>query len=186
MSKYDKLIVISAPSGGGKGTLIKMLLEEMPEIWFSVSATTRAPREGEVDGVSYYFLTRDEFMRMVEEDGFLEWAEFSGNCYGTPRKYIDEHLAEGKMVLLEIEVQGAENVMKKCPGCHTIFVKPPSMEVLEARLRGRGTDSEESIQKRLEAAKGELEHAKNYEKVVVNDDLDVAFSELKEYIKKLA
>lgn len=186
MDRYDKLVVISSPSGGGKGTLVKMLLNEFPNIWFSVSATTRSPREGEVDGVDYYFLSRDEFMNMVAEDGFLEWAEFSGNCYGTPRKYIDEHLDSGEIVLLEIEVQGATNIMNKCPGCHTIFIQPPSMEVLEERLRGRGTDSEESIQKRLAAARGELEHAKDYEKVIVNDNLDVAFSQLKEYIKKLA
>lgn len=186
MERYERLVVISSPSGGGKGTLVKMLLGECPNIWFSVSATTRSPREGEVDGVDYYFLSRDKFMNMVAEDGFLEWAEFSGNCYGTPRKYIDEHLDSGEIVLLEIEVQGATNIMNKCPGCHTIFIQPPSMEVLEERLRGRGTDSEESIQKRLAAARGELEHAKDYEKVIVNDNLDVAFSELKEYIKKLA
>lgn len=185
-NQFDKLVIISSPSGGGKGTLISKLLGDVDNVWLSVSATSRQPREGEVDGKTYYFMTRDEFQDAVRDNGFLEWAEYSGNFYGTPLKHIEEHLNNGNVVLLEIEVQGAADVMKKCPGCHSVFIEPPSLEVLEQRLRGRATDSEEAILKRMEAAVGELEQAKNYDKVIVNDDLEVAFQELKEYIKKVA
>ena len=183
---YNKLVIISSPSGGGKGTLIKMLLAEFNNIWLSVSATSRKPREGEEDGREYYFLSQDEFRAMIDEDGFLEWAKYSGNFYGTPKKFIRGHLEEGKIVLLEIEVQGAKDVMKKCKGCHSIFIKPPSMEVLEQRLRGRGTDDEDAISLRLKAAEDELKQERFYEKVIVNDNLDLAFSDLKEYINRLA
>ena len=183
---FEKLVIISSPSGGGKGTLIKKLLDEVDGVWLSVSATSRQPREGEISGKSYYFMARDEFKATIEQNGFLEWAEYSGNLYGTPRKYIQEHLSNGDVVLLEIEVQGALDVMKKCPGCHSVFIMPPSLEILESRLRGRNTDSEESIRRRMKAAEYELECAEQYEKIIVNDDLEVAFKELKEYIITVA
>ena len=179
---YDNLFIISSPSGGGKGTLISKLLEVKNDIWLSVSATSRKPREGEVDGVNYYYITKDEFQKKIDENGFLEWAEYSGNFYGTPKDSVDKHLRAGNKVLLEIEVQGAGDVMKKCEGCHSIFIKPPSMEVLEARLRGRNTETEEEISRRLGAANAEIERAGEYDKVIINDDLDLAFNELKEYI----
>ena len=183
---YENLVIISSPSGGGKGTLIGMLMNEVDNIWLSISATSRKPREGEKDGVEYYFLSRDEFKNEIENDGFLEWAEYSGNFYGTPRKHVEEHLRQGDVVLLEIEVQGAQNIMKKCEGCHTVFIEPPSLEVLECRLRGRGTETEEAIQLRLKTAQEELKEAKFYEKTIVNDNLELAFLELKEYIISLA
>ena len=183
---YENLLIISSPSGCGKGTLISMLMQEQKNVWLSISATSRKPREGEVDGVSYYFLSKPDFQDMIFDDGFLEWAEYSGNFYGTPRKHVEEHLRNGEIVLLEIEVQGAQNVMKKCEGCHSIFIEPPSLEELERRLRGRGTETEEAIRLRLEAAKDELKASKFYEKTIINDDLALAFSELKEYINSLA
>lgn len=184
-SKFDRLVVISSPSGGGKGTLIKKLLENNDDIWLSVSATTRSPRDGEKDGVSYFFMDRERFVSQIEDGEFLEFAEYSGNFYGTPKKYIQEHLDAGEIVLLEIEVVGATKVAEKCPGCKSVFIKPPSLEVLEQRLRGRGTESEEQITSRLECAKRELEEAKNYDMIIVNDDLDVAFRELNDYINSL-
>ena len=183
---YENLVIISSPSGGGKGTLIGMLLKEVDNIWLSVSATSRAPREGEVDGVSYYFLSRDEFKKMIDEDGFLEWAEYSGNFYGTPKKHVEEHLTNGDVVLLEIEVQGARDVMEKCKGCHSVFIEPPSIKELERRLRGRGTESEDALKLRLKTAEEELKCKGDYEKTIVNANLALAFSELKEYIKLLA
>ena len=183
---YNNLVIISSPSGGGKGTLIGMLLKEFDNVWLSVSATSRAPRKGEVDGVSYYFMTRDEFQGMIDEEGFLEWAEYSGNFYGTPRKHVEEHLRAGDVVLLEIEVQGARDVMEKCKGSHSVFIEPPSIEELERRLRGRGTESEDALKLRLKTAEEELKCKDNYEKTIVNDNLGLAFSELKEYIKLLA
>ena len=183
---YNNLVIISSPSGGGKGTLIGMLMKEVNNVWLSVSATSRKPREGEKDGVEYYFLTRDEFKREIENDGFLEWAEYSGNFYGTPRKYVEEHLRAGDVVLLEIEVQGAQDVMEKCAGCHSVFIEPPSLQELERRLRGRGTETEEAIQLRLKTAEGELKAAQFYDKTIVNDNLKLAFCELKEYINSLA
>ena len=182
---YNNLVIISSPSGGGKGTLISMLMKEVNNVWLSISATSRKPRNGEKDGVEYYFLSKDEFKHEIENDGFLEWAEYSGNFYGTPRKHVEEHLKQGDVVLLEIEVQGAKDVMKKCEGCHSVFIEPPSIQELERRLRGRGTETEEAINLRLRAAEEELKMAKFYDKTIVNDNLQLAFSELKEYIINL-
>lgn len=183
---YNNLVIISSPSGGGKGTLIGMLLKEVDNVWLSVSATSRQPREGERDGVEYYFLTKEDFRKEIDGDGFFEWAEYSGNFYGTPKKHVREHLERGEVVLLEIEVQGARDVMQKCEGCHSVFIEPPSIEELERRLRGRKTETEEAINLRLKAATIELEMAKFYDKRIVNDNLELAFSELKEYIISLA
>ncbi len=184
-SSYKRLVVISSPSGGGKGTLIKKLMACNDDIWLSISATSRKPRDGEVDGLDYYFMTRQEFKSGIDAGDFLEYAEFSDNLYGTPRKYIDEHIKAGKIVILEIEVQGALQIREKCPGCNLVFIEPPSLKILEKRLRGRGTEDEKTILKRLDRAIEELEHKVHYDKIIVNDNLDVAFFELNEYINSL-
>lgn len=162
------------------------LLQDLPDAWVSVSATTRAPREGEEHGKHYFFLSRDEFDRMVAEDGLLEWAEYAGNCYGTPRATVEERVAAGEQVILEIEVQGAFQVRKKMPDAHLIFIEPPSMEELEARLRGRGTETDEVIEKRMETAKVELSRKMEYDKRLVNDDVDRAAAELTAYVNQYA
>ena len=177
------LFVISGPSGVGKGTVILKVLEDKPKIWKSVSATTRAPREGEVDGVDYFFMSKDDFEHDVENGDFLEHAQYSGNYYGTPRKFVDQHLENGEDVILEIEVQGALQVKASKPDAILIFIEPPSMEVLEERLRGRGSEDEATIQRRLEAAKLELASKKEYNCTFVNDDLPTIVRELEECIE---
>lgn len=184
--RTGNLFVVSGPSGAGKGTLVARLLEAVPDSWVSVSATTRAPRAGEVDGVSYYFLDRNEFLRRAETDGFLEWAEYAGNCYGTPRSSVEQKIAEGKQVILEIDVQGAFQIKDKIPEAHSVFIEPPSMEVLEARLRGRGTEADDVIEKRMQAARLELSQKMRYDKRLVNDDLDSAVAELVDYVNAQA
>ena len=169
-----QLTVITGPSGVGKGTLVQRLLERNPSVWLSVSATTRAPREGEQDGVSYFFHSRQRFDALVADGGLLEWAEFAGNCYGTPRAPVEAQLATGRPVLLEIELEGARQVRRSFADAAQIFLAPPSFEELERRIRGRGTDQEEAILRRLARAKEELEAKAEFDAVVVNDDLDQA------------
>ncbi len=173
-----QLTVLTGPSGVGKGTLVKALLKRHPELWLSVSATTRAPREGELDGVHYFFLSAEDFAQQVKGDGFLEWATFAGNCYGTPRAAVEQRLAEGQPVLLEIEVEGARQVRRSFPVGLQIFVAPPSFEELERRIRGRGTEAEEAIQRRLARAREELAAAPEFDAVLVNGDLEAAGHEL--------
>lgn len=189
MQKQKKgvLFVFSGPSGVGKGTLNAKLFEEFGhQMAFSVSATTRPPREGEIDGTHYFFISRQDFENRIANNDFLEHAQFAGNCYGTPRSYVTSLLEQGKNVLLEIEVQGAMQVMERMPDCVSIFVLPPSFEELERRLRGRGTETEEKIQKRLETAKGELAYANRYQYQIVNGgDLEAAYQELRSvYLKE--
>lgn len=179
-----KLYIISGSSGVGKGTVLKRLLAKHPEFMLSISCTTRAPRDGEKDGTNYFFLTKEEFMDCVEKNKFLEWAEFAGNCYGTKKKYIKECLAQGKDVILEIETQGALKVKKQMPEAVLIFIVPPSLETLENRLRGRHTEDENNIQKRLLEVSKELEFAKHYDYHVINDDLERAVSEIESIIIK--
>ncbi|MCI6267169.1 MAG: guanylate kinase [Clostridiales bacterium] len=179
--KKGTLFVFSGPSGVGKGTLnAKLFAEFGDQIAFSVSATTRAPREGEIDGKHYFFISRQEFENRIANNEFLEYAQFAGNCYGTPKPYVLSLLEQGKNVLLEIEVQGAMQVMERMPECVSIFVLPPSFEELERRLRGRGTESEEKVRARLETARGEIAYAPRYQYQIVNgEDVDAAYQQLR-------
>ncbi len=178
-----KLFVISGPAGAGKGTLLGRAIARLDNAWVSISATTRAPRGTEVDGVEYFFLSKEQFEERIAQDGFVEHAFVHGNYYGTPLQPIQEHVVQGYAVFLEIDVQGAFQVRDKVPGCKLIFIAPPSMEVLEQRLRDRATDSEDSIKLRLANAAGELAQADNYDRVIINDDLEKATNELVEVIQ---
>jgi len=178
MNNEGILLVMSGPSGTGKSTVISRLMKLRDKLSFSVSATTRAPRPGEIDGRDYYFVTRERFAEMVQQGELLEHAEFVGNCYGTPKGPVLEKLREGITVILDIEVQGAAQVMQAMPEAVSVFLAPPSLEVLEKRLRGRGTESEEKIRQRLETAKIELQQKDRYDYVVINDDPDRAAQEL--------
>ena len=180
MGKMGVLFVFSGPSGVGKGTLKKRLLEEFKgQIVDSVSATTREPRKDEQDGREYFFISRQEFDRRVENNDFLEHAEFSGNCYGTPRENVMNLLSQGIDVVLEIDVQGARQVRKQMPDCVSIFILPPSFEELEHRLRERHTETEEKVLARLETAKREIPCAGEYDYQIVNNDLDAAYDRLR-------
>jgi guanylate kinase len=174
----SKVFVITGPSGVGKGTLIRELLREVSDLELSVSATTRAPREGEVDGRDYHFLTPDQFERRVEEKDFLEFATYSGNRYGTLRSEVGRRLEAGHSVVLEIEVQGAQQVRAAKPDSVQIFIAPPDPAVLRQRLAGRGTDSAEAIDERLKVAEQELAAQGDFDHCVVNDELGRAASEL--------
>ena len=178
-----KLFVISGSSGVGKGTIIKRFLEKNPNFKLSVSCTTRGKRDGEEHGVNYYFLTREEFMSAVEKGEFLEWAEFSGNCYGTNKKFVQQCLDNDEDLLLEIDTQGALQVKKKMDNAVLIFILPPSVEELERRLRGRGTETEKDIKKRLNTVKSEMENAKFFNYKVINDEVDRAVEEIENIIK---
>jgi guanylate kinase len=178
-----KLYVISGSSGVGKGTVLKGFLKRNPNFMLSISCTTRKPRDGEVDGVNYFFLSKEEFQHCIDNDKFLEWAEFAGNRYGTKKKYINQCLADGKDIILEIDTKGALQVKKQMPDAVLIFIAPPSLEALEKRLRGRHTEDEATIQKRLHEVKEELKRAESFDKTIINDDLDRAISELEAEIK---
>ncbi len=184
--RKGNLFVISGPSGAGKGTLVACLLREVPDTWVSVSATTRSPRPHEKDGVDYVFLTEEEFATLVEQGGFLEWAEVHGYHYGTLRKRVEEHIASGQQVILEIDVQGADQVRCVMPDAHFIFIEPPSLEELERRLRGRATESEDVIIKRLETAKLELLRKKEYDIQLVNDEIPKAAQKLISFVNSCA
>ena len=173
-TEKKRLFVLSGPSGTGKGTVCKEVLRQTDHMVLSISATTRRPRAGEVDGKDYFFLTPEAFLSMEEQDELLEYAQFSENFYGTPRKYVESSLEEGNHVLLEIEVQGAMQVKKKMPEAVLIFLYPPSMEELEKRLRERGTDDDASIRRRLERAKEELKMLSAYDYAVENDRVEWA------------
>ena len=177
-----RLSVITGPSGVGKGTLVSRLLARHPRIWLSVSATTRPPRPGEVEGESYFFLSREHFERQVAAGGFLEWAEFSGNLYGTPREPVERQLAAGRPVLLEIELEGARQVRRSFPAGFQVMLQPPSLEELERRIRGRGTDAEAAIQRRLERAREELAAAAEFDATLVNGDLELALADLEKLL----
>ena len=179
-----KLFIISGSSGVGKGTVIGGFLKRNPHFTLSISCTTRQKRPGEVDGVNYFFLSKDEFKECIDGDKFLEWAEFAGNFYGTKQKYIMQCLEEGKNLILEIDTQGAMQVKKKMPESVLIFIAPPSFEALEKRLRGRHTEDEATIQRRLDAVKKELERAESFDYQIINDDVENAIESLEYIIKK--
>jgi guanylate kinase len=178
-----KVFVITGPSGVGKGTLIKRLLERIPGLALSVSATTRPPREGEVDGRDYHFLTEDQFQERRGAGDFLEYASYSGNHYGTLNSELERCLEKGRSVVLEIEVQGAQQVRQSKPDSVQIFIAPPDPAVLRERLTGRGTDSAEAIDKRLKVAEQELGAQDDFDYRVVNDDLDHAAAELESIVR---
>ena len=179
----SKVFVITGPSGVGKGTLISNLLERVPDLELSVSATTREPREGEVDGRDYHFLTREEFDRRIEEKDFLEFATYSDNRYGTLRSEVRDRLAEGHSVVLEIEVQGASQVRAAMNESVQVFIAPPQAAVLRERLEARGTDSAEAIDARLKVAELELAAQGDFAHCIVNDDLDRASAQLEEIVR---
>lgn len=174
MHKKGLLVVFSGPSGSGKGTVLKRAMELCPDLELSVSMTTRSPRDGEIDGVHYIFTDKAQFSEMAENDGFIEWATFCENSYGTPKERVESRLAEGKDVVLEIEVQGALKVRERIPEAVLIFNLPPSREELKNRLVGRQTESQDVIEQRLQTAEWELSQAKHYDYVIVNDEIDLA------------
>lgn len=184
MKKNGKLFVIAGSSGVGKGTLLKLFLQKNPQIKLSISYTTRSPRPGEIDGLNYFFTSKEDFQLAVKNNEFLEWAEFSGNYYGTKASYVEKTLAEGHHLILEIETQGALQVMEKFPNAEFIFILPPSLQDLEARLRGRGTETEDAIQKRLSAVKSELEVSKKFTHRIINDNIEIAVDELQKIFDK--
>ena len=181
MLTHDKkgiLLVMSGPSGAGKGTLCAHLRQQIP-VALSVSATTRALRKGEHEGVNYFFMTQEAFKQKIQEDGFIEWARVYDNYYGTPRKYVEDLLASGQDVMLEIDPQGAKSVKLRNPDAVLVFIMPPSYKELERRIRGRGTETEEQIEKRLSCAVGEINTLAAYDYVIINADIQTAVDNLK-------
>ena len=182
MNQDGKLIVITGPSGVGKGTIVKSLLKRYSELFLSISSTTRQPRQGEINGKDYFFLTVDEFKTMISQQQLLEWAEYAGNYYGTPKQPVIEQINKGKTVILEIEVLGARQVNQNFPSATRIFITPPSIEELENRLRGRGNDSETAIIKRLAKAKEEINARAEFDYEIVNDNLEKAITEIEKIL----
>lgn len=178
-------IVVSGPSGAGKSTLLKRLFEKYPDRFgFSVSHTTRSPRDGEEDGVAYNFVTKDAFRKLVEENGFIEHAQFGSNLYGTSVEAVKKVAEAGKQCILDIEMEGVKQVKNKELNARFVFLQPPSVEILEKRLRGRGTDKEEAIQERLAQASKEIEYSKTpgvHDKIIINDDLETAWEEFRKF-----
>jgi guanylate kinase len=173
-----RLTVLSGPSGVGKGTVVRALRALAPRVWVSVSCTTRAPRPGETDGVEYYFVSREQFAELVDAGELLEHAEFAGNCYGTPRRAVLEHLADGVPTLLEIELEGARQVRRSMPDARFVFLAPPSVDALMQRLYGRGTESADALVQRLERAQVELAAEEEFDEVIVNNDVEQAARDL--------
>lgn len=174
-----KTFIICGPSGVGKGTVVSRLMEADPTLYFSVSATTRAPRAGEADGVHYHFLTRERFQEWIDAGDFLEHAQFVGNFYGTPRRYVDEAMDQGRDVLLDIEIQGAEQIHQKRPEAVRIYIAPPSWEELERRLTGRGTEDGEKIRSRIARGREEFAAARDFDYLVINDTVEHAAAEIR-------
>ena len=184
--RHGNLLVVSGPAGAGKGTLVSRLSDRVSDVWVSVSATTRAPRPGEIDGVHYFFYDEARFDRAIAEGGMLEWAHVHGHRYGTPRATVEEKMAEGRQVVLEIDVQGAFQVREMIPAAKLIFIEPPSLGVLEARLRGRGTEDDAEVRRRMKTAEVELSRKMEYDVQLVNDDLDQATEALVDLVNAYA
>ena len=182
MNNGRELFVITGPSGVGKATVLSRLLKNIDNVYVSISATTRKPRQGEVNEKDYFFMEREEFEKLIKEGKFLEYAEYVGNYYGTPAGSVNEMLKNGKDVILEIEVQGALKVKEKCPDANMVFIIPPSFSALEFRLRSRGTESDDVIAKRLEKARSEYLMVDKYDYIVINDDIDKAADEIRAII----
>ena len=178
MTTKGNLTVITGPSGVGKGTIVRKILESHSDVWLSISATTRKPRSGEIDGEHYFFLEKENFKELINKEGFLEWASFSNNFYGTPKKIVKEKIEKGTNVLLEIELEGARQIRKSFPEALQIFLAPPNLFELEKRIRGRGTETEESIKDRLAIANKEINAKKEFDAVVVNENIDRACREI--------
>jgi guanylate kinase len=176
------LVVLSGPSGVGKNTVLNAVLSQMPDLKYSVSVTTRPPRPGEVHGRDYFFVTDEEFDRLVQDDRLLEWAEFVGHRYGTPREYIEQCLRSGYTVIMDIDIQGARQIRQKMPEAVLVFLWPPSLEELSRRIRERGTDSEAAVSRRLAWARQELEAVRDYDYVIVNDDVEKAAAQLRSIV----
>ena len=183
MKNLKKLIIITGPSGVGKGTVVKELLDRNKDIWLSISATTRNPRIGEKDGENYYFISDERFKDMIDKKEFLEWAQFAGNYYGTPLSTVNEKIEKGFIVLLEIEVEGAKQIKEKFPESLSIFLLPPSKEELEKRIRNRGTEKEEAIDRRLSRADYEIASSDEFDFVLTNHDVDETVKEVFKIIK---
>ncbi len=183
MKNLKKLIIITGPSGVGKGTVVKELLDRNKDIWLSISATTRNPRIGEKDGENYYFISDEKFKDMIDKKEFLEWAQFAGNYYGTPLSTVNEKIEKGFIVLLEIEVEGAKQIKEKFPEALSIFLLPPSKAELEKRIRNRGTEKEEAINRRLSRADYEIASSDEFDFVLTNHDIDETVKEVFKIIK---
>ncbi|MCR5476156.1 MAG: guanylate kinase [Lachnospiraceae bacterium] len=183
MSEKGILLVISGFAGTGKGTVVKALMEAHPAYMLSVSMTTRAPREGEQEGVSYFFTTREEFEKTIAEGGLIEHASYVGNYYGTPRAFVEKQLAQGRNVILEIEIQGAKQVKEQYPDAVLVFITPPTARELERRLRGRGTETEDVIRKRLSRAAEEASRMEEYDYIVVNDVVETCAAQIHEIVQ---
>lgn len=179
-----RLIILTGPSGVGKGTLMRSLLERHPELYYSVSVTTRSPRPGEIDGENYYFISRSKFEQLVAEGEFLEWAEFAGNYYGTPREAVLNQIHFGKLVVLEIELEGARQIRASFPSALSIFILPPSFDELEKRIRSRAQDSEEAMARRLLRAQEEIQAADEFDIQIVNDDFETALNDIETVLFK--
>ena len=183
MKNLKKLIIITGPSGVGKGTVVKELLDRNKDIWLSISATTRNPRIGEKDGENYYFISDEKFKDMIDKKEFLEWAQFAGNYYGTPLSTVNEKIEKGFIVLLEIEVEGAKQIKEKFPEALSIFLLPPSKAELEKRIRNRGTEKEEAIDRRLSRADYEIASSDEFDFVLTNHNVDETVKEVSKIIK---
>lgn len=183
MNDKGVLMILSGPSGSGKDTVLNKLVESNEDVCVSISMTTREMRDGEIDGKHYYFVSREYFQKKIAEDKMLEYAEYAGNYYGTPRQPVEEMLNEGKSVVLKIEVQGAEKIRRIYPDVTSVFLLPPSMRVLESRLRGRGSEDEETINHRLRIAREELRRAYDYDYIVINDTVENALNGLETVIE---
>ncbi|NLK69712.1 MAG: guanylate kinase [Clostridiaceae bacterium] len=182
--KSGLLLVVSGPAGVGKGTVVSLARERNSDIVFSVSMTSREPRPGEKDGENYFFVSREKFLEMVNENMLLEWVEYCGNFYGTPRLYIEEQLEQGNIVLLEIEVEGARNIKQQYPECVSVFITPPTVTELRKRITKRGTESPEIIEKRMQRAIKELEHMDNYDYIIKNESVEESVKQFLEIIEK--